>query len=765
MPLRPSFCSTSLIFAAILVLLRVDAGGASLSAQLNAIFAPSRVQRSAIAPDGRHVAFAVDTGRALELQIFTIDRPELSTSTAVAVSSIKTGDAKPAQLDVPLHVPFDSAPGAETRFLGWASNETLVASTGTVVLSTSATGLNPVRLEARALAPSSGPKPRLEPTTRVLAVLPDANSVVLEISQPLGAHPQSGEVNLTVVRRNLYTGESIRLLDRVLPAPGGSVLLDPQGQPRIVFTRGTFPRRFDLLAGNGANSSGQPLDHVLTDREVFSSDITPANLLGHRSIPLGFGVDSNLLYFASNLRRYTYGIYQADLRTGKRTAVVLEKDLVDLASLDAPGTQSPLVFDRKTRALVGVRVDGLEPFTHWLDPELGAVQAELAQKFPGRTVTVVDWDDVRRHFVFTASSATDPGRSFVFDRADGRCLEYFRHANLNPDDTNASTLFAFDAPGGARLTGYITLPHAAPVKKPGLVIWFHDGPLQRISPGYQREAQALAALGFAVAQLNYRGSVGAGVSLSDAQPDRIDRQPAEDAVALVAWLGSNYAIDTSRVSTFGEGRGGYLALRTLQLHPDLFRCAVAINADLNPARRLTNAREKDSDSATTSAVTKQLAENVQKLTATTSVDFSELDPAHLDQILDTVEKSFVPREGETKFYTFEESDALRFSREFIQLTTVTSEKRNIAVDTHPELLTRPIFLLHDPAHVSSPIAPVRLLREALKRRKAAPEYSELPAPYSRGDPSTRASTFTRIARFLNGNFYDDVKPGELLEKP
>lgn len=720
-----------------------------LRAQLDAIFTPLRVQSSALAPDGRHVAFVVHTGNTIELQIFTV-----------------------GQTAAPVKIPFENDSRAETQFFLWVSSDRLVASTHSTLVTCNASGGALRRVTPPPLSPEwLFHEPRAtRPTFRVIQAAPEADSVLLEFTNPRFLDPNDpridpdfSSVNITVSRFNLHTGETKTLLEKWVQLPGGAVLVDATGEPRIFFDRGSSPRRFDYRAPGAGASAWRPLDKVLTDHDVFASDITPANLLGHRSIPLGFGADPNLLYFASNLHRDTYGLYQADLSTGKRTAVILEKEVVDLANLDTPWTPSPLIFDRQTKALAGVKVSGMETYTHWFDPEIAAVQAELDRKFPGRTVTLVEWDNSRRYVLFSASSSTDPGRSFLLDRSDGRCTEYLRHAQLAPEDANLSTWFAFDTPSGARLTGYITLPHAAPVKKPGLVVWFHDGPLQRLAPVFQRDAQALAALGLAVVQINYRGSVGFGVRHAEALPDRVDRHPADDAVAVITELAKRYSFAPRRVATMGEGRGGYLALRALQLHPEAFRSAVAINADLDPARPLMSRDQKEYYKFNALDGARKAAARIGGGTnegspATTTIDFDLLDPTEFEQ-------SFGARAEPEKAYTLETGAAFRFSREFARLTTAATEKRKTAVDAYPELLTQPVFLLHDPASLSAPVFPVRALRDALKRRKMDPEYFELSPLYAQGDPALRANAFIRIARFINSSFYDfEVKIGETVEK-
>jgi dipeptidyl aminopeptidase/acylaminoacyl peptidase len=162
-----------------------------------------------------------------------------------------------------------------------------------------------------------------------------------------------------------------------------------------------------------------------------------------------------------------------------------------------------------------------------------------------------------------------------------------RAPGLAPESLSHSEPFAFVTPSGERLSGYITWPQSPTVAKPALLVWLHDGPWQRIEPGFQREAQALAAMGFAVAQIDYRGSAGHGRQWRESLRGRFDTAPLEDVQAAVAWLEERHTFDRKRVALVGEGYGGYLALRGLQRQPGAFRSAVSINApvELGDLRR------------------------------------------------------------------------------------------------------------------------------------------------------------------------------------
>jgi len=85
-------------------------------------------------------------------------------------------------------------------------------------------------------------------------------------------------------------------------------------------------------------------------------------------------------------------------------------------------------------------------------------------------------------------------------------------------------------------------------------------------------------MGFVVAQVNYRGSSGFGLSHRDALQTGIDKIPIEDIRATIEWIATHQQINRQRVALLGRGFGGYLALRTVQQFPAEFRCAITIDA-------------------------------------------------------------------------------------------------------------------------------------------------------------------------------------------
>jgi dipeptidyl aminopeptidase/acylaminoacyl peptidase len=150
---------------------------------------------------------------------------------------------------------------------------------------------------------------------------------------------------------------------------------------------------------------------------------------------------------------------------------------------------------------------------------------------------------------------------------------------LTDDRRNDTRAFDFNASDGRRLFGFLTRPRTPRVSPPPVLVYFHDGPWFSDDSQFNRGAQALAALGFAVLQLNHRGSSGLGRAHLEAIGDGLDRAVLADVQSVLErGLDGSLGVNTRMVAAFGNGIGGYLAVRMAQLAPETFRCAVAINA-------------------------------------------------------------------------------------------------------------------------------------------------------------------------------------------
>jgi dipeptidyl aminopeptidase/acylaminoacyl peptidase len=243
------------------------------------------------------------------------------------------------------------------------------------------------------------------------------------------------------------------------------------------------------------------------------------------------------------------------------------------------------------------------------------------------------------------------------------------------------------------LTGTITLPSRSRISPPPLVVLCRDIPGRRGRAEFNRDVQAVAAMGFAVATVNYRGSAGFGAHHRDAVKVGFDAIPIEDVRATVAWIARHHPINPMRVGLLGEGFGGFIALRAAQLFPDEFRCVVSINAPTDLA------------------------------------DW-------------TVETS---RSGWRTLPDF----GFEARQVFFDRARLTPSVTDQVAATD-----RPVMIVQDLAKADLRKSQGTSLRAAMKRHDLYVEYLPTNAAFTSGDPGVRERVFTQIAGFLNDHIYD-----------
>jgi dipeptidyl aminopeptidase/acylaminoacyl peptidase len=359
----------------------------------------------------------------------------------------------------------------------------------------------------------------------------------------------------------------------------GMYLYDKAGRPAALYPISAYEDTREFLFAEKHRWRNRVAAFSIFGKGTLS--VSPKNYFGQRAYPIAVGLDPELWYFASNVGRDTFAIESYNTRTKDR-AVIASDPHCDLAPLDPADADSTLVWDEYRSTLAGVRAEGLTPRIVWVDPEIDQAQHALEIHFPSQDVEILSWDANRRRLVVEVSGGKEPGRYYLWDRSTGRVTLFMRRAEwLHPEDLHETNRFSFDAPTGVHLTGFITQPRKPRAPEPPVVVML---PTLFPSSGlraFDRESQILAQLGFMVIRVNCRGTAGFGARHRDSLLEGVDRVPIDDAVATVEWVSSHYRIDRKRVVIYGRGFGGYLALRGTQLHPDTFRCAVAINAPMD----------------------------------------------------------------------------------------------------------------------------------------------------------------------------------------
>src|SRR5207248_5427928 len=127
---------------------------------------------------------------------------------------------------------------------------------------------------------------------------------------------------------------------------------------------------------------------------------------------------------------------------------------------------------------------------------------------------------------------------------------------------------------GLKLVGYLTTPPGVEAKNLPLVLLIHGGPWDRDDDSYDPEVQLLANRGYAVLQVNYRGSTGSGIKFFNAGNLEVGLGMVEDLFEAVLWAVDQGIADPKRIAAMGGSMGGFATLRSLEMRPDLFACGV-----------------------------------------------------------------------------------------------------------------------------------------------------------------------------------------------
>jgi dipeptidyl aminopeptidase/acylaminoacyl peptidase len=260
-----------------------------------------------------------------------------------------------------------------------------------------------------------------------------------------------------------------------------------------------------------------------------------------------------------------------DVATGTETVVDSHPDFDLGAQIMLP---SPFILNEQTGELIGVRYYGERQVIHALDPEFAAVLDKLTALSDG-DLSAISTDDSGQRWVVSFRDDREPGVNYFYDHNTGDSRLLFRpYPNLDPAALAPMTPVTIDARDGLQLHGYLTLPLGRePVDLP-MVLLVHGGPWARDCWTYQPDVQLLANRGYAVLQVNFRGSTGYGKAFTQAAIGEFAGKMHDDLIDAVDWAVKQGYADRDRVAIFGGSYGGYATLVGVTFTPDVFAAAI-----------------------------------------------------------------------------------------------------------------------------------------------------------------------------------------------
>jgi dipeptidyl aminopeptidase/acylaminoacyl peptidase len=349
--------------------------------------------------------------------------------------------------------------------------------------------------------------------------------------------------------------------------------LDVYSGLKTKVTRSPIPHAQFVTDENGELRVAAGYDENLNRRYFYFEglsgwrELSSVRGLSKDSAPVGFLAKERAMY-VSEPEGDGYALYLVSIETGERRQVTKR---------DGPPA-SATVEDPATGRIVAVEYQPDLPTYDFLEQNhpLSRILQGLLDSNPGEHVRIVNTTSDGRKALVRVYSDRDPGRFLLADVAS-MSAETIAEARpwLKADSMSEMSAFHIPASDGFRIHGYVTLPpNAPPGAAPPLIVLPHGGPHGvRDHWGFDWEVQLLAHEGFAVLQVNYRGSGGYGLAYQEAGYRKWGDRVVQDIIDATRFAVRKGFGDPKRICIYGASFGAYAALQGSILAPDLFRCA------------------------------------------------------------------------------------------------------------------------------------------------------------------------------------------------
>jgi len=244
---------------------------------------------------------------------------------------------------------------------------------------------------------------------------------------------------------------------------------------------------------------------------------------------------------------------------------------------DAVVDPARVIYRRGTSIPIGALYLGDTPRTRFFD-ETSAdarLQRSLEQTFGGQAVFITSSSRDGRLAMVQVWSGSNPGDFYVFDtQAKKADLVVSRSQWVDPDTAAVVQPIALKARDGMALHGFVTRPRGSEGKRLPMVVMPHGGPFFVYDDGaYDMESQLLAAAGYAVLQVNFRGSSNFGRAHANAGSREWGGAMQDDLTDATRWAVAEGIADGAKVCMYGASYGGYAALMGVAKEPSLYACA------------------------------------------------------------------------------------------------------------------------------------------------------------------------------------------------
>ena len=351
---------------------------------------------------------------------------------------------------------------------------------------------------------------------------------------------------------NVYTGRKNKLATS--PIKGAELLADHNQQVRIAI---------------GIEAEKDENILKVFHRDSNKEDWKLLNQFGSGDgelSPIAFDKNNQTIYALSDTDSLTTAVVKLDLNSQNKPVELYRNELVDVGDI--------IISNEAELASVTVSPD----FTYNKNPTnhpVGNWLTKLQKLFPQDTVSITSGTKDNSRFIVKVDSATNPGDFYLLDTKSGQ-IRFLTKSSpwIDPKLMSEVKPVKLTVTDGMEIFGYITTPKAKNKNLP-LVVLPHGGPHGvRDYWEYNPEVQLLANKGYAVLQVNFRGSGGYGKKYSVAGYGQWGGKMQDDITDATQWVIEQGIADPKRICIYGGSYGAYAALMGAVKNPDLYQCAI-----------------------------------------------------------------------------------------------------------------------------------------------------------------------------------------------
>jgi dipeptidyl aminopeptidase/acylaminoacyl peptidase len=409
------------------------------------------------------------------------------------------------------------------------------------------------------------------------------------------ARDTGGDENYYLVTVNIHSGEELAITPKsgvvarvvdVLPNQKNEILISTNQRDKRIFDVYRYnlkTKATSLVAQNPGSYSGWMTDHDGKIRVAMQTDgvntqvlyrddeSQPFKVLKQLNFkqgfePLGFTPDNKNLYVSTRITRDKATLIEYDIAQDKEVKEIFSHPDVDISGIS---------YSDVHNKITSVNYTTWKNQHHFLDKGAEQTFKKIQSKLPNSQLSISSSSRDEQQMIVVSYSDVERPVYYHYDVKSDSLSPLAQNAPWhNSEHMSYMKPIEFKSRDGLKIHGYLTTPRGKEAKDLPLVMLPHGGPWARDSWGFQPEVQMFANRGYAVLQVNFRGSTGYGREFWEKSFKQWGKAMQNDITDGVNWTIDQGIVNKDNVCIYGGSYGGYATLAGVTYTPDLYKCGI-----------------------------------------------------------------------------------------------------------------------------------------------------------------------------------------------